>query len=470
MFRTNWPLIALAALFVSIGILLELDLTLSEAIGHVVVGSCFVGFMCVAISSMTTLPASGAFHHWTAAVVPATIIGAATAAFYYGPVLSEELFKLMLIGAFSFGLILEALITERAPKWWLSWVYIWCAVLFSITAHEHFLVPFGEMVAMAVFTACLILFIKGLGSQGYQRGRRMFCLIYVLGLLLLTASAIERARKDEFLRQKYTPLKYSKPARDGHRRETPPTIPASLPHRAPAPSFLPTAYPKEWTEVERVDFKEFEHIEESPDWLVNPEPKVSLPNFAPGYVPSEGSPENSLIFLLGVEPDGSEYLYAEGPINEGAYDEFIGAVDHYHAKGHTPTKFVIHTPGGVVAEGLKIGAYIRKHGWSTQVDTVVSAASTGGFIFISGVTQIIKGEGAVGFHRPYVSNKPDTSAFIEQVKRKYRPYWKSMGATPELYEKMMATDRNALFYVTKSNADLYLSNFAVYVNLPSTSN
>ncbi|NOH24307.1 hypothetical protein [Vibrio europaeus] len=426
----------------------------------------------------------------------------------FGPPVSTSVFMNWMILIAAAGLIVEIILGKRHFKWMLTLSFIWVTFLFSMAANQVFSVSLDDMFAASIFALVMIPFISMLVDAESRKSRctRIFCIIYLFMLSLLTISNDEGRRTQTSLglpqkeslqpnQEVEQPKKEVKPLMETfspkltprYPNTTPNSGPLSNPNRPPKNNLIvnpvlpsdkvqptkqtlsyplpqPVTYPIDWEQVEQVDPSLIETVQESPNWLINPMPKISEPNFTPGYKPDTDDSKNKLAFILGTERDGTEYLYAEGPIEKGAYQEFIQAVSKYQSLGKNPSKFVIHTPGGMLSEGLKIGTYIRKHGWTTQVDSFVSAASTGGFIFVSGTTQIIKGEGSIGFHRPFIPSLPDTPELIDEVRIKYRPYWKSMNGTSELYEKMMSMSRNEMFYVNKLNADKYLSNFVVFVN------
>ena len=165
----------------------------------------------------------------------------------------------------------------------------------------------------------------------------------------------------------------------------------------------------------------------------------------PEYSPDIKAPEKykhplndatKLTFMLGTDDKGN-YLYGEGRITEGAYAKFIKYVEFYKNKKINLNRLMLHSPGGLVNEGLNIGSYIRENNWITDSDRHMKCYSSCGFIFASGVEKRIQDGAKIGFHRPYLPNKEDTSEFIEKVYQDYKPFWNLINGDEELYDTFM---------------------------------
>ncbi|MCE7577615.1 hypothetical protein LZS94_08910 [Aliivibrio fischeri] len=163
-----------------------------------------------------------------------------------------------------------------------------------------------------------------------------------------------------------------------------------------------------------------------------------------------------LNFMIGEDSYGS-YLYGEGPIVAGAYDKFLKYVNHYKKQGIHLKRFMLHSPGGILDEGIKIGEYILNNKWSTDADKYMRCYSTCGFIYAAGTKKRIQSGAEIGFHRPYLPQKEDTPEFIETVYYEYQSYWKSVGGTMDLYDKFMRDyGRDEMLILNTNNIDNYI--------------
>ncbi|CAK1692405.1 ATP-dependent protease ClpP protease subunit [Vibrio crassostreae] len=163
-----------------------------------------------------------------------------------------------------------------------------------------------------------------------------------------------------------------------------------------------------------------------------------------------------LNFMIGEDSKGS-YLYGEGPIVPGAFEKFIAYVNHYRNQGIDLKRFMLHSPGGVLDEGLKIGEYILQNNWNTDADKYMRCYSTCGFIYAAGSTKYIQAGAEVGFHRPYIPGVADTPEFIDEVYKKYQTYWESVGGNKDLYDKFMSEyGRDEMLILKTNNIDNYI--------------
>lgn len=196
------------------------------------------------------------------------------------------------------------------------------------------------------------------------------------------------------------------------------------------------------------------------------ETKPSLPNVSPKskkeeqplIFPEFFAPEkfehplrhsNNLTFMIGEDSQGS-YLYGEGPIISGAYEKFLKYVNHYEARGIKLNRLMLHSPGGVLDEGINIGEYILKNKWTTDADMYMRCYSTCGFIYAAGIEKRIQTGAEVGFHRPYLPQVMDTPEFIDQVYDKYQSYWRAVGGSQGLYDTFMREYGREDMYILNS--------------------
>lgn len=188
-----------------------------------------------------------------------------------------------------------------------------------------------------------------------------------------------------------------------------------------------------------------------------PSPPIVFPEFyAPEKYKHPLRHSKNLNFMIGEDGKGS-YLYGEGPIVQGAYKKFLAYVDHYKKQGVELKRFMLHSPGGVLDEGIKIGEYIQKNDWETDADKYMRCYSTCGFIYSAGTKKHIQSGAEIGFHRPYLPGVADTPEFIEKVYNEYQNYWKSVDGNKELYDKfMLEYGRDEMFILKTSNIDNYI--------------
>ncbi|GAL18561.1 hypothetical protein JCM19235_1984 [Vibrio maritimus] len=188
-------------------------------------------------------------------------------------------------------------------------------------------------------------------------------------------------------------------------------------------------------------------------------------NYLPEYNPDVRAPKklnhplqdsNDMTFMLGEDNKGY-YLYGEGAIVEGAYKKFKSYVEFYAAKNIKLDRLMMHSPGGLVNEGLAIGSYIRKNGWTTDADKYMQCYSSCGFIYAGGVKKRIQAGAKVGYHRPYIPSIPDTEKFKRKVYQDYQPYWVSIDGDPKLYDKFMKNyGRDEMYILTTDNISQYM--------------
>ncbi len=171
---------------------------------------------------------------------------------------------------------------------------------------------------------------------------------------------------------------------------------------------------------------------------------------------------DKLYFMIGEDEHGS-YLYAEGAVIEGAYNKFLKYVRHYKDRGINLNRFMMHSPGGLLNEGLAIGKYIRDNNWTTDADKSIKCYSSCGFIYASGITQRMKKGAEVGFHRPYYPGRGDTPELINQMYSDYLSYWELISGDINLYDTfMMNYDRNDMYILDKTNIKQYFSDIEIY--------
>jgi len=190
---------------------------------------------------------------------------------------------------------------------------------------------------------------------------------------------------------------------------------------------------------------------------ITPSPPLVFPEFySPEKYKHPLRHSKNLNFMIGEDDKGS-YLYGEGPIVPGAYKKFITYVNHYKKQGVELKRFMLHSPGGVLDEGIQIGEYIQKNGWETDADKYMRCYSTCGFIYSAGTKKHIQSGAEIGFHRPYLPSVADTPEFIEKVYNEYQAYWTTVDGNKELYDKfMLEYGRDEMLILKTNNIDNYI--------------
>ncbi|CAM4179583.1 hypothetical protein [Vibrio neonatus] len=190
--------------------------------------------------------------------------------------------------------------------------------------------------------------------------------------------------------------------------------------------------------------------------IAPPLPEKMPPIMAPKKIGHPLANSTKIIFMLGQDKKGY-YLYGEGKITEGTYDKFLRYVAYYKGKGIALNRLMIHSPGGLMNEAIKIGTYMQENKWGSASDQYMKCYSACGIIYASGVFKQIEPGAEIGFHRPYNPSKPDTERFKKHVYKVYKPYWEYIGGSSKLYDEFMHNyDRNQMLILTESNINKYM--------------
>ncbi len=164
-----------------------------------------------------------------------------------------------------------------------------------------------------------------------------------------------------------------------------------------------------------------------------------------------------LSLMLGEDNRGY-YLYAEGPIEKNAYKKFLKYIDHYQSIGIYLNRLMMHSPGGLLNEGIKIGNYIKKNNWSTDLDKYMKCYSSCGFIYMAGNDKYMQDGAELGFHRPYIKDEKDSIQIIEKLYNSYLPYWKRIHGSQALYDFFMKNyGRDDMYRLDTKSAGRYMS-------------
>ena len=108
---------------------------------------------------------------------------------------------------------------------------------------------------------------------------------------------------------------------------------------------------------------------------------------------------HSLAMEIHRSNDGSE-IHLSGKVEAGDFEKF-------EAAAATAKNAIVSlaSPGGLLDEGLRIGARIRERGFSTAVPDGAICASACGYIWLAGASRFVEGNGRVGFHAVYVADE-----------------------------------------------------------------
>jgi len=180
-------------------------------------------------------------------------------------------------------------------------------------------------------------------------------------------------------------------------------------------------------------------------------PAKKLKTYAPKQFITRAN--KKMDFMVGINKDGSKFIYLEGEFGVNTYKDFLHFVNNV-AKGIKEVK--INSNGGVVATAMKIGAYIHDHKIDTGVDKEMHCYSACGFVFFAGREKSLQGKARVGLHRPYLPELEDTTQSIRAIKREYIGYWNYIHAPKSVYDEMMEVDRDNLFILDKNNINDYI--------------
>ena len=108
--------------------------------------------------------------------------------------------------------------------------------------------------------------------------------------------------------------------------------------------------------------------------------------------------------------------------------------------GHQIRRLLIHSPGGLVGEAMKIGRLIRSNGVEVFLPRETSCISACVLILAGGVTRTI--EGQVGIDNPHflrvAGSGDNVPALLAETKQVIRDYFHSMGVVKDLADAMFS--------------------------------
>ena len=112
------------------------------------------------------------------------------------------------------------------------------------------------------------------------------------------------------------------------------------------------------------------------------------------------TPAAGMTFALGAEGDcaAQTCIIARGPIEARSADDLKTFVQRNHVR--RGSLVVLDSGGGLVVQGLQLGAYIRKQGFSTHVQGPDGAcASACVYAYLGGVRRTVSDGARVGIHQ-----------------------------------------------------------------------
>ncbi|SON53091.1 hypothetical protein [Vibrio tapetis] len=242
------------------------------------------------------------------------------------------------------------------------------------------------------------------------------------------------------------------------------TEPNAKPEQEPKTTTEPSTNPKKEPELDNEPSSTLKQKKQD-DWKWKPEPsfeETKLPIFSPNISAPKKLEHplknaTSLTFMLGEDSYG-HYLYGEGPIVKGAYSKFLKYVNHFKSNGIHLNRIMLHSPGGLVNEGLQIAYYIHDNNWTTDSDKYMRCYSSCGFIYAAGTTKRIQKGAEVGFHRPFFPSKPDTPEIIQQMYKEYQYFWQYIGGNKELYDIFMKNyGRDDMYILRTDNVNKFMN-------------
>lgn len=186
-----------------------------------------------------------------------------------------------------------------------------------------------------------------------------------------------------------------------------------------------------------------------------PKLKYKQPKPTKIYAPKKyiTRPNKKMDFMVGINRDGSEFIYMEGEFGVNTYNNFIRFLN----KADTDAKEIkISSNGGLVSTAMQIGSYVHENRWDTGIDKEMHCFSACSFVYFAGKEKSLEGKAMLGLHRPYIPGVKDTANSIRKIKKDYISYWNYIRAPKSLYDEMMEVDRDNLFILDKKNINDYI--------------
>lgn len=184
-------------------------------------------------------------------------------------------------------------------------------------------------------------------------------------------------------------------------------------------------------------------------------PKYKIPKPTKIYAPKKyiKTPNKKMDFMVGINKDGSEFIYMEGAFGMNTAINFKKFV---RDSGSNAKEVKINSNGGVVLTAMEIGAFVKENRWNTGVDKEMRCMSACTFVYFAGRYKSLEGKAVLGLHRPYIPGVKDTPQSIAKTKKDYISYWNYIHAPKSIYDEMMQVGRDDLFILDRNNVDEYI--------------
>lgn len=123
----------------------------------------------------------------------------------------------------------------------------------------------------------------------------------------------------------------------------------------------------------------------------------------------------------------------------------------------SPTRVVLHSPGGLVIEALRIGQSIRARGLETAVLSGMGCYSSCPYIFAGGTTRQLSRRGALGVHQHYYDTPRYMPVFlavegIQQGQSETMSHLVDMGVDPSLMIPALRTPPDQIYIILPDEA------------------
>jgi hypothetical protein len=200
--------------------------------------------------------------------------------------------------------------------------------------------------------------------------------------------------------------------------------------------------------------------------------RIGMPDFMRGLL---------LFFILSMSVGGAKaadispftsseeesYILFQGEIAGGD----LIKLSEVHKKMPHPTRttLLLHSPGGDVAEAMKIGDYLEKNSisvtvWLGEPFGKMNCLSSCVLILAGGFTK--NPYGRIGIHRPYIgdtsTNPKDAKEKLRLIKIRMADYLENKGVSPQLAEDMFSTPPENIKILSSDEISKYRLNQSNY--------
>jgi len=143
-----------------------------------------------------------------------------------------------------------------------------------------------------------------------------------------------------------------------------------------------------------------------------------------------------------------------GPGDSDRFERFIDAADP------KPTAVALHSPGGRVAEALRIGRIVRARGLDTLVTADASCNSACPLVLFAGRDRIVSRHAWIGMHQIYLGDGaliPSREALIDvqTVQGEVIAYTDEMGVDPLVHVHALQTPPEMAYYLIEDELSDY---------------